>query len=158
MLRGDAQIGCEVDEHHIQKLFEVAEALNDPEYRDLCRAPRQPVNIPVWIYGHGVDGKPFHAEARAVNVSDTGALLLIGVTLSCGDEILIRRATGSKERTGTVVRFAGRRGGIEEVGIAFSGRDAEFWKMGTGEPGDARIATGQASARKRKAWNRQGAL
>jgi len=158
MLRADAQIDCEVDEHHLVKLFEVAEALNDPEYRDLRRAPRQPVDIRVWIYGHGVDGKPFHAEARTVNVSDTGALLLIGVTLSCGDEILIRHTTGSKERKGTIVRFAGRRGGLEEVGVAFSARDVEFWKTGGCERCDNGNIAGPQTPRKRRAWNRQGAL
>lgn len=158
MQRGDAKIEQPVDEHHIRKLFEVAEALNDREYRDLRRAPRQPVDIPVWIYAHGPDGKPIYAEARALNVSETGALLLVGVTLSCGDEILISKERGSRERIATVARFGHRRGGLEEIGVAFSAREEEFWGARNGPAGEVRKAAGPASTRARKRWKRQGAI
>jgi hypothetical protein len=157
MERGDAQIDEKIDEHLIRTLFEVAEALNDPEYRDLRRAWRQPVDIPVQIYGHGPDGKPFYANGRATNVSDTGALLLVGVTLSCGDEILISRNKGSKEQKATVTRFGSRRDGLEEVGVAFGTRDEKFWKTRSGRRSDDRKPVGPPSARSRKAWKRQGA-
>ena len=158
MRRGDTQTDHEIDEHYIQTLFEVAAALNDPEHRDFRRAQRQPVDIPVRIYGHAPDGKPFYADGRAIDVSDTGALLLVGVTLSCGDEILISRNKGSKERKATVTRFGHRRDGVEEVGVSFSARDKEFWKTRDGHRNTDRRSAGPRSTKKRAAWKRLGAL
>lgn len=125
---GTEDIDDDIVERQIRALFAVAEALHDPENRDLRRAPRQCVDIPVWIYGYRADGEPFYAEARALDVSKTGALLLVNVTLSCGDQILIANKKKSKELRATVTRFGGRREGWEEVGVTF-------------EPPNERIAT-----------------
>jgi hypothetical protein len=144
-------------EQLIRALFAVAEALNDPDSRDLRRAPRHAVNVPVWIYGHGPDGNPFHAEARAVNVSMTGALLLVNSSLSCGDEILISDKKRSKQLIATVVRFGGSCEGLEEVGVSFHSADEASWRPGNIQRAAEPANTNRASAKKVKTWKREGA-
>jgi hypothetical protein len=144
-------------EQQIRALFAVAEALHDPDARDLRRAPRQAVDVPVWIYGHGPDGNPFHAEARAVNVSMTGALLLVNSSLSCGDEILIADKKKSKQLIATVVRFGGRRDGLEEVGVSFQTADKASWRPGNIQRAAEPANVKRTSAKKVKTWKREGA-
>jgi hypothetical protein len=155
--RGDVPTAGETAEQQIRALFAVAEALNDPDNRDLRRSPRHAVNVPVWIYGHGPDGTPFHAEARAVNVSMTGALLLVNSSLSCGDEILISDKKKSKQLVATVVRFGISREGLEEVGVSFHISDKASWRPGNIQRAAEPANTKNASAKKRKTWKRKGA-
>lgn len=141
----------------IRALFAVADALFDPANRELRRAPRQAVDVPVRIYGHASDGKPFHAEARAVNVSSTGALLLVNVTLSCGDEILITKRRKSTELLATVARIGGRRGEWEEVGVAFKTPDTSFYSPKTAERNAAQADSLPLAAAGGNNWKRQRA-
>lgn len=157
MQRRDARTGGGGVEQQIRALFAVAEALTDSDSRDLRRAPRHVVNVPVWIYGHGPDGNPFHAEARAVNVSLTGALLLVNSSLSCGDQILISDRKKSKELVATVVRFGGQRDGLEEVGVSFNSADKAAWRPGNIQRAAEPANSKEASAKKAQTWKREGA-
>ena len=141
----------------IRALFAVADALFDPANRELRRAPRQAVDVPVRIYGHGSDGKPFHADARAVSVSSSGALLLVNVTLSCGDEILITKRRKSNELLATVARIGRRRGEWEEVGVAFKTPDKSFCPPGTSERKAEHAVARPLSATNSNNWKRQRA-
>jgi len=158
MRPGDAHSDDETVEQQIRALFAVAEALIDPDSRDLRRAPRHAVDAPVWIYGHGPDGTPFHSEARAVNVSMSGALLLVNSSLACGDEILISDKKQSKRLVATVVRFGGKRDGFEEVGVSFQSTDKASWRPGNIQRAAAPAGSKRATAKKEKAWKREGAL
>lgn len=144
---------------HIRALFAVAEVLHDPSTRDLRRAPRESVEIPLRIYGRGADGNAFYAEARTINVSETGALLLVNSTLSVGDQILITNRKNSKERLATVVRFGSRREGFEEVGVALQVPDAGFWNSLKARHAEETSNGNSPSSRRSKSetWIRLGA-
>lgn len=141
----------------IRALFAVADELFHPPNRELRRVPRYSVDVPVWIYGHGPDGKPFHAEARAVSVSSSGALLLVSVTLACGDEILITKHRKSIELPATVVRIGARRGESEEVGVSFKTPNHSFCRPGSAGREPARTGSRSLSLKGGNGWKRQRA-
>lgn len=115
----------------LRVLFEIATALQSPEYRDLRRAPRVPSDVVLGIYGHAPDGDSFYSAGRAINVSETGALILVEKAPSCGDQVLLVNQANSQEQLATVVRFAGKRNGLEGVGVAFTEANGAFWRGAT---------------------------
>jgi hypothetical protein len=87
----------------------------------------------------------------------TGALLLVNSSLSCGDEILISDKKKSKQLLATVVRFGGKREGLEEVGVSFHSADKASWRPGNIQRAAEPANIKHASARKGKPWKREGA-
>ena len=144
----------------LRVLFEIASTLSSPEHRDLRRSPRLPSDAILCIYGHAPGGEAFYTHGRAVNVSQTGALIMVANTLSCGDEILLVNQANSQEQLATVVRFAGKKDGFEQVGVAFAQTNSSFWKdKSAGSPRKSRndepIPDSNRSPKKKR-WNRQG--
>ena len=146
----------------LRVLFEIATALQSPENRDLRRSPRVPSDVVLGVYGHAPGGDSFFSAGRAVNISETGALILLEKPLSCGDQVLLVNQANSQEQLATVVRFAGKRNGIESVGVAFSEANGAFWRgatltesLTTAKSSALRAATVGVPKTK---WNRSGHL
>ena len=144
----------------LRVLFEIAGELHSADRRDLRRAPRMESNAGVRIYGHRDEDGTFYATGRAVNVSETGALLLVQSGLSCGDQIMLLNQSNSLEQLATVVRFAGKRDGLDQIGVVFSEPNGAFWRGSVRAPeftprNISRDSVTKVGAPKPK-WNRQG--
>lgn len=144
----------------LRVLFEIAGELHSADRRELRRALRMESNAVVRIYWQLPEDTVFYATGRAVNASETGALLLVQSGLSCGDQIMLTNESNSLEQLATVVRFAGRRDGLDQVGVAFSEPNGAFWRGSVRVPEFTPCDIWRESRTKvgatRPKWNRQG--
>jgi len=108
---------------HVQQ-----DAPADGGFPDRRRSPRSPLDISVYVYGHGPDTEPFHEEAHTLNVNATGALLLLSVPVETGQELLLTNDLTQKEQDCRVVFLGTRRSRTVEAGIAFPRINPGFWK------------------------------
>jgi hypothetical protein len=101
----------------------------DGGFTDRRRSRRWPLDVSVYVYGHGPDTEPFHEEAHTLNVNDTGALLLLSVPVITGQKLLLTNELTQKEQDCRVVFLGTRRTRTVEAGIAFPRTNAGFWKL-----------------------------
>ena len=96
---------------------------------DRRRTRRRTFVIPVYIYGHGQGEEPFHDEAHTLNVSSTGALLLLSFPVREGQKLLLTNSFTEREQDCHVVFIGTRRSRTVEAGVAFPETNADFWQM-----------------------------
>ena len=111
-----------------------AEAVEIPDRR---RSRRWSLDVPVYVYGHGQGKEPFHEEAHTLNVSASGALLLLSVPVRKGQKLLITNSLTQREQDCQVIFIGTRRSRTVEAGIAFPLTNSDFWQLPTAREDEA---------------------
>jgi hypothetical protein len=95
--------------------------------RNRRRSSRREFKTFVRVYGRTLNGNAFYENARTINVSVHGALLLLTAAVSKGQKLLLFNEATQRQQVGQIVDV--RTGGIElhEVAVAFPTPHAEFW-------------------------------
>jgi hypothetical protein len=95
--------------------------------RNRRRSSRRDFKIFVRVYGRTLNGTAFYENARTVNVSVHGALLLLTAAVSKGQKLLLFNEVTQRQQVCQIVDV--RPGGMElhEVAVAFPTPHAEFW-------------------------------
>jgi len=85
------------------------------------------VSVPV----HGIDGqgKPFDEEADTLAINAHGALVLLQARLTSGSLLTLRNNTTKEEQECHVVFLGPVRGNKAEIGLEFSARRPQFWRV-----------------------------
>ena len=91
------------------------------------RSPRLALSVPVLVYGHATDDKPFHDVTSTVSVSTHGALLLLDASVQRGQPILLANCKTQAEEQCRVVYVGPESEGKRAVGIAFRRSAVSFW-------------------------------
>ena len=95
-----------------------------PEQRQNSRVA---LAVPLTVYGRTLNGSPFYQEADAVSGNADGGLIVLRVTVVEGQDLLIINNQTSIEQICRVVHVRSRDAETNEVGIAFSSPNEEFW-------------------------------
>ncbi|HET6144649.1 MAG TPA: PilZ domain-containing protein [Candidatus Acidoferrales bacterium] len=98
------------------------------EISDRRKTKRSPVDLSVYVYGHGPGKETFHEEAHTLNVSDGGALLLLSVPVEKGQLLLLTNQITGQEMDCRVVYLGTKHSRTVETGIVLSRSNAEFWQ------------------------------
>ncbi len=85
-------------------------------------------NAMVCVYGHGPTRNPFYEEARALHMTQEGALLLLTAPVDRGQKLLLISVAGQDPAEAQVVRTRTLGAQMFEVEIAFSLPRPDFWK------------------------------
>jgi hypothetical protein len=86
------------------------------------------LNATVNVYGHGPTKNPFYEEARAVNTTAEGALLILSAALSRGQKLLLINGAGQDPVEAQVVRTRTLGAQMFEVEVAFPVSRPDFWR------------------------------
>ncbi len=95
--------------------------------RNRRRSSRREFKTFVRVYGRTLNGTAFYENARTLNVSVHGALLLLTAAVSKGQKLLLFNEVTQRQQVCQIVDV--RRGEMElhEVAVAFPAPHAEFW-------------------------------
>ncbi len=95
--------------------------------RNRRRSSRREFKTFVRVYGRTLNGTAFYENARTLNVSVHGALLLLTAAVSKGQKLLLFNEVTQRQQVCQIVDV--RRGEMElhEVAVAFPTPHAEFW-------------------------------
>jgi hypothetical protein len=105
------------------------------ENPDRRRSRRLPLDISVYVYGHGPDKEPFYEEAHTLRVNANGGLLLLSVPVDKGQKLLLTNLLTQKEQDCRVVFLGTRRSRTVEAGVEFPITNPDFWNLPS-EPTD----------------------
>jgi hypothetical protein len=85
----------------------------------------------VSIRVHGIDaqGKAFDEEAATLAINAHGALVLLQARLTSGGLLTLRNNTTKEEQECQVVFLGPVRGNKAEIGLEFSARRPQFWRV-----------------------------
>ena len=103
-----------------------------------------PANATVQVYGHGPTKNPFYEEARAINTTPAGAILILSIPVNRGQKLLLINAGGQDPVQAEVVRTRTLDAQMFEVEIAFAVPQTDFWKSVRGS------AKGKSGAERRR--------
>ena len=93
------------------------------------RSQRVLMQVSVRLNGMDAQGKPFDEEADTLAINAHGALILLQARLTSGSLITLRNNV-TKEEQECVVAFLGPvRGNKAEIGLEFSARRPQFWRV-----------------------------
>jgi hypothetical protein len=81
----------------------------------------------IYIYGYGPTKNPFYEQARAINTTPQGALLTLGLPVSCGQKLLLLNGTGAEPVEAGVIRTRTLDAQLFEAEIAFTVPQPQFW-------------------------------
>jgi len=98
------------------------------EISDRRKAKRAPLDVSVYVYGHGAGKETFYEEAHTLNVSDGGALLLLSVPVEKGQLLLLTNQITEQEMDCRVVYLGTKHSRTVETGIVLSRMTPEFWQ------------------------------
>jgi hypothetical protein len=93
------------------------------------QSPRVAAGVPLFVYGHLAGRKPFHEETATLDVSATGARLLLFSEVRCGQSLLLTNRVTLQELKCRVVRVVPGRNASLEVGVALVARSADLWQL-----------------------------
>jgi hypothetical protein len=96
---------------------------------DRRRSRRWPIDISVYVYGHGPEKEPFHEEAHTLNVNANGALLLLSAPVHKGQTLLLTNRFTEQEQDCQVVYLGAKHSRTMEAGIAFPAANPDFWQI-----------------------------
>ena len=96
-----------------------------------ARRRSQRVLMQVSVRVHGIDGqgKPFDEEADTLAINAHGALVLLQARLTSGSLLTLRNNTTKEEQECHVVFLGPVRGNKAEIGLEFSARRPQFWRV-----------------------------
>jgi hypothetical protein len=95
--------------------------------RNRRRSSRRDFKIFVRVYGHTLNGSAFYENARTINVSVHGALLLLTATVSKGQKLLLFNEATQRQQVCQIVDVRPGKMELHEVAVAFPTPHAEFW-------------------------------
>ena len=103
---------------------------------DRRRSRRRMLDVSVHVYGHGPEKEPVYEEARTLNVSANGALLLLSLPVREGQRLLLTNQQTEKEQDCRVIFLRTDHAEAIEAGIAFPEANPDFWQsMATPQQG-----------------------
>lgn len=95
---------------------------------DRRKSRRWAQDVAVYVYGYGPGTEPFHEEAHTLNVSESGALLLLSVPVQKGQILLLTNQLTQKEQDCRVVFLGTQHSRTVETGVVFPGANPDFWQ------------------------------
>lgn len=81
----------------------------------------------LYVYGHGPTRNPFYEQARALNPTAEGALLILSAPVNRGQKLLLMSGTGREPVEAQVLRTRTLDALMFEVEIAFPAPQPDFW-------------------------------
>ena len=99
------------------------------EISDRRKSRRWPVDVSVYVYGHGAGKETFHEEAHTLNVSANGALLLLSVPVQKGQLLLLTNQRTEQEMDCRIVYLGTRHSRTVEAGVVFPRTNLAFWQI-----------------------------
>jgi len=93
------------------------------------RSQRVLMQISVRIHGLDAQGKPFDEETDTLAISAHGALVLLNARVTSGSLLMLRNNTTKDEQECTVAFLGPVRGNKCEIGLEFSARRPQFWRV-----------------------------
>ncbi|HEX3371749.1 MAG TPA: PilZ domain-containing protein [Candidatus Acidoferrales bacterium] len=98
------------------------------EISERRKTKRSPIDVSVYVYGHGPGKETFHEEAHTLNVSEGGALLLLSVPVEKGQLLLLTNQITEQEMDCRVVYLGTKHSRTVETGVMLSRSNAQFWQ------------------------------
>lgn len=93
------------------------------------RCLRVHLDIPVRIYGHGSNQKPFLEETRTLDVSASGALITLAMSVDRHQKLILTHSKTQEEVECRVAHVGSTEMGRTEVGIEFISPSPRFWHI-----------------------------
>ena len=93
------------------------------------RSQRVLMQVSVRVHGIDTQGKPFDEEADTLAINAHGALVLLQARLTSGSLLTLRNNTTKEEQECHVVFLGPVRGNKAEIGLEFSARRPQFWRV-----------------------------
>jgi hypothetical protein len=93
------------------------------------RSQRVLMQVSVRVHGIDAQGKPFDEEADTLAINAHGALVLLHARLTSGSLLTLRNNTTKEEQECHVVFLGPVRGNKAEIGLEFSARRPQFWRV-----------------------------
>ena len=93
------------------------------------RSQRVLMQVSVRVHGIDAQGKPFDEEADTLAINAHGALVLLQARLTSGGLLTLRNNTTKEEQECHVVFLGPVRGNKAEIGLEFSARRPQFWRV-----------------------------
>jgi hypothetical protein len=91
------------------------------------RSSRVAIDMPVEVFGQGVNGKIFREETRTMNVNAHGALLVLGSTIQIKPAVLLINKTTRLEVQCRVISLKETEKGRAELCVEFVMPQPRFW-------------------------------
>jgi PilZ domain len=107
------------------------------EISDRRRSGRWPLDVSVYVYGHGPGIETFHEEAHTLNVSANGALLLLSVPVQSGQLLFLTNQHTEQEMDCRIVYLGTRHSRTVETGVVFPRTNLAFWQIHSPSTDDA---------------------
>jgi hypothetical protein len=105
------------------------------------RSTRRRLETIIRVYGNNLKGNAFYEDARTINVSVHGALLLLNVPVAIGQMLLLFNEAIQRQQVCKVVDVRVRDTESLEVAVAFPTPHAEFWQTVPTRPKTSIAAT-----------------
>jgi hypothetical protein len=93
------------------------------------RSQRVLMQVSVRLRGTDTQGKPFDEEADTLAINAHGALVLLQARVTSGSLLTLRNNTTKEEQECSVVFLGPVRGNKAEIGLEFSARRPQFWRV-----------------------------
>jgi hypothetical protein len=93
------------------------------------RSQRVLMQVSVRIHGIDTHGRPFDEEADTLAINAHGALVLLQARVTSGSLLTLRNNTTREEQECSVVFLGPVRGNKAEIGLEFSARRPQFWRI-----------------------------
>jgi hypothetical protein len=103
--------------------------------RNRRRSTRRDFEAVVRVYGRALNGNAFYEDARTINVSVHGALLILNAPVSKGQNLLLFNEAAQRQQVCQIVDVRVRDSESTEVAVAFPSPHAEFWQVFPGGNG-----------------------
>jgi hypothetical protein len=91
------------------------------------RSTRREFDALIRVYGNNLSGNSFYEDARTINVSVHGALLVLNVPVSKGQKLLLFNEGTQRQQVCQIVDIRIRDTESHDVAVAFPVPHAEFW-------------------------------
>jgi hypothetical protein len=101
-------------------------AASEPNRR---RSTRRALDAVIRVYGSNLNGNSFYEDARTINVSVHGALLVLNVPVSKGQKLLLFNEGTQRQQVCQIVDIRVRDTESHDVAVAFPVPHAEFWHV-----------------------------
>jgi len=93
------------------------------------RSQRVLMQVSVRIHGIDTHGRPFDEEANTLAINAHGALILLQARVTSGSLLTLRNNVTKEEQECGVVFLGPVRGNKAEIGLEFSARRPQFWRI-----------------------------
>jgi hypothetical protein len=87
------------------------------------------MQVSIRLYGLDAQGQPFNEEADTLAISAHGALVLLTARVTSGSSMMLRNNSTKEEQECNVAFLGPVRGNKCEIGLEFSARRPQFWRV-----------------------------